>query len=624
MTDYSQRLQRQLLDSMYKQIPSSVAAHIVLALLVSTVFYIGGSEGAVWWLSLVIAIMICRIALYRYYLSNHQSVKLSIFKRVHFTSIFATALAWGIAPWLYFGDINNVDYKVFFGFVMAGLTSGAVTTLSADRKTFLSFEIIMLGSMTIWFFSGSSTIEKVMGIMSIIYFLFLFSSSKQIHATLYKTFSLQDDNLRTKMQLDANKRRVDLLFDNVPAGIFFYDSNLIIKDVNEAFAKLLNVNREQLLGLDMKTLHDQRIVPALKQPLGSKQLRQGHYEGKYRSTLSGVEIDVRATTTPLIDKTGNRIGAIGVVENIQKEMEQKQTIAAFAQFYIENPNPVFQVSCPNAEIAVENSPAKLLRTSLTVEQWESLQYEICHSPKDHIEIHNAQKYYHFDIVRLTENRVNLYGRDITEERKAKQRADYLAYYDELTDLPRRELFFEHVKVAMKRSARHGYFNAIMFLDLDNFKQINDTMGHDTGDELLVQLALRLKNAVRDNDVISRFGGDEFVLLLEDLSNDRAKAAVHAKNIADKIQMHLLLPFPIASRSLHFSASIGITLFEKEQNVYDLLKEADVAMYEAKKSGKNNTKLYDSSLEAKISEQSKIMQDLHLAIERKELMLYYQT
>lgn len=623
VVQYTHHLQRQLLDTMYKQIPVSVFAHITLALLVAAVFYLGGSKNVPWWLLLIVVVMLFRTLLYRYYQSPRRSMHLDILARVHYISILASSFAWGVAPWLYFSDVDGVDYKVFFGFVMAGLTSGAVTTLSADRKTFLSFESVMLGSMILWFFLGSSMIEQVMGVMSAVYFFFLYSSSKQIHATLYKTLALQEDNLKTKAELEASQRRVDLLFDNVPAGIFFYDTDLVIQDVNKTFAALLHVRRDQLLGLKMQQLIDQRILPALRQPLDSDDIRQGHYEGNYRSSLSGVEIDVRATTTPLIDKAGNKIGAIGVVENIQKEMKQKQAIEAFAKFYTENPNPVFQIICPNAEIAVENSPAKRFRSSLTLQQWNDVQDAICHTKKSFIELQSAQRFYHFDIVRLAEDRVNLYGREITEERRATQRADYLAYYDELTDLPRRELLFEHIKVAMKRSVRHGYYNAIMFLDLDDFKQINDTMGHDVGDTLLIQLAQRLKHVVRDNDIISRFGGDEFVLLLEDLSEEPEMAAVQARNISGKILRHLSMPFPIASRSLHFTASIGITLFVNERNVYDLLKEADVAMYEAKKSGKNSTKLFDGSLEERIYEHSQIMQDLHLAVAREELQLYYQ-
>lgn len=608
---------------MYKQIPVSIGANIILALLVSSVFYLDGSKGAVWWLLSVMAVMLFRALLYRFYQSRLLSISPDYMARIHYLSILASAFVWGVGPWIFFSDISSVDHKVFFGFVMAGLTSGAVTTLSADRKTFLSFESVMLGSVALWFLSGSSIIEVVMGIMSVVYFIFLYTTSKYIHATLYKTLSLQEENLRTKSELEANQRRVTLLFDNVPAGIFFYDTNLIIKDVNRTFARLLQVKREKLLGLNMKQLIDQRILPALQKPLECKELCQGHYEGTYRSTLSDTVIHVRATTTPLIDKTGNKIGAIGVVENIQMELKQKEMIESFARFYTENPNPVFQLICPDGDIAVENSPAKQLRALLTPQQWSTVKDTVCHTMKESLEIQSAHRYYYFDIVRLEQDRVNLYGREITEERKAKQRADYLAYYDELTDLPRRELLFEHIKVAMKRSVRHGYYNAILFLDLDDFKQVNDTMGHDVGDELLVQLAQRLKQAIRGNDVVSRFGGDEFVLLLEDLSDEPSTAAVQARTIAEKILWHLSMPFTIASRSLHFTASIGITLFAKEHNVYDLLKEADVAMYEAKKSGKNNTKLFDKSLEEKISEHSQIIQDLHHAIDREELHLYYQ-
>jgi diguanylate cyclase (GGDEF)-like protein len=254
--------------------------------------------------------------------------------------------------------------------------------------------------------------------------------------------------------------------------------------------------------------------------------------------------------------------------------------------------------------------------------WDNFIRKACEGETSMLDLRYDQKIYQFDVVALDEEKINLYGRDVTKERIARERADYLAYYDELTGLPRRKLLFEHVKIAMIRAERSGTFNAILFLDLDNFKQINDSMGHDVGDKLLMQMADRLTALMRTGDIVARLGGDEFVILLSDIEGDEKEAALKCEIVAQKIRGEVAKPFIINGHKLHVGASIGITVFSHGRDFFDLLKEADMAMYAAKTSGKNSIRIFDNMLERITEEKSSLLQDLHTAVRKNQLALLY--
>ena len=183
----------------------------------------------------------------------------------------------------------------------------------------------------------------------------------------------------------------------------------------------------------------------------------------------------------------------------------------------------------------------------------------------------------------------------SERKHAEETVRQLAFYDHLTELPNRRLFNDRMKRAMLASKRNGTFGAIMFLDLDNFKPLNDTYGHDVGDLLLIEVAQRLKGCVREMDTVARFGGDEFVVMLVDLSGDRQQSMAKAQAVAEKIRAVLADPYqltiPGGTSNVvvehQCGASIGVTLFIREDpSEDDILKRADDAMYQAKKAGRN--------------------------------------
>jgi diguanylate cyclase (GGDEF)-like protein/PAS domain S-box-containing protein len=216
------------------------------------------------------------------------------------------------------------------------------------------------------------------------------------------------------------------------------------------------------------------------------------------------------------------------------------------------------------------------------------------------------------------------GRDITERRSAADAIHRLAFYDVLTGLPNRRLLMERLD-AMVEQARSGRgLGALLYVDLDNFKNVNDARGHATGDALLVHAAARLTGAVRQRDIVARIGGDEFVIMLDGLAADAAGATRAAQAVADKIRSALAEAFEIEGQAYHCSASIGVALpLQAGGNAQDLLREADTAMYRAKAEGRNGVAMFDPAMLAEAQRKLSLERDLAQALDNGELAMHLQ-
>lgn len=215
--------------------------------------------------------------------------------------------------------------------------------------------------------------------------------------------------------------------------------------------------------------------------------------------------------------------------------------------------------------------------------------------------------------------------DITERKKAEEDINHLAFFDQLTKLPNRRLLFDRLQHALATSSRSGKHGAIMFIDLDHFKVVNDTKGHDFGDLLLIEVTQRLQSCVREGDTVSRLGGDEFVVMLEGLTGDAEHAAAQAEDMGKKILATLNRPYLIKEHEIRSTASIGISLFiEHSATANALLTNADIAMYQAKSSGRNATRFFDPDMQAVLEAHTAIESDLHRALAERQFILYYQS
>jgi diguanylate cyclase (GGDEF)-like protein/PAS domain S-box-containing protein len=216
------------------------------------------------------------------------------------------------------------------------------------------------------------------------------------------------------------------------------------------------------------------------------------------------------------------------------------------------------------------------------------------------------------------------GREITARKKAEADIERLAFFDALTGLPNRRLLIDRLSQAVASSTRHLSYGALLFIDLDNFKILNDTRGHHMGDELLKQVALRLTDCVRGIDTVARLGGDEFVVMLEELGATELEAGAQAEAVGKKVLVALNQHFDLEGQAHHSSPSIGITLFfDRQQSVDELLQRADLAMYQSKAAGRNTLRFFDPVMQAAASARAVLENDMRNALEHQEFLLHYQ-
>jgi diguanylate cyclase (GGDEF)-like protein/PAS domain S-box-containing protein len=302
-----------------------------------------------------------------------------------------------------------------------------------------------------------------------------------------------------------------------------------------------------------------------------------------------------------------------------------------AEGYIESVNPAFcKLTGYSAEEAMGETPALLKSGRHDVSFYEDLWNTLKESGYWQGEIWNRRKNGEIypEWLTITEVKDDFGGEhkyagvfsDISERKESEQQIRALAYYDALTGLPNRRLFQDRLGLALPQMIRHEQKLAVMFIDLDLFKRINDTLGHDVGDEVLCEMADRLKECVRESDTVSRMGGDEFTIIQPDI-----KDAANAVQLATRIIASLRQPFTTGGRELMVTSSVGIALFPNDgETADDLTKNADTAMYRAKDLGRNNYQLYTDAMNAESVERLTMESHLRQAIERDEFALNYQV
>ena len=214
--------------------------------------------------------------------------------------------------------------------------------------------------------------------------------------------------------------------------------------------------------------------------------------------------------------------------------------------------------------------------------------------------------------------------DISGRKAAEDEARYLAFYDALTQLPNRRLLVDRLQQVLVNGARSGLTTAVLFVDLDNFKTLNDTRGHEVGDLLLKDMAQRLRSCVREQDTVARLGGDEFVVVLQNLSSDAPEAAAQARTLGELILAQLRQPYELAGHEHHFTASIGVTLLNHQRDSVDeVLKQADMAMYRAKDAGRNTLRFFDPDMQQAVNRRALLETELHNGLRRAQFLLLYQ-
>lgn len=452
-------------------------------------------------------------------------------------------------------------------------------------------------------------------------------------------------------QLQGNLQR---MLDSMAEGMYGVDTAGHCTFVNAAFLKLLGYSQpEEVIGKHIHELIHHSHSDGTPYP--------SHECHMYQAFLDRREINVdnevfwRKDRSPLaveywshpIIEQGEVIGAVATFLDIT-ERKKAEAVLLRNQVVIDTAQDGFWMTDAQGALLEVNqayerisgySRAELLQMHIAqLEAHESTreqvdahiakivaagsdQFETRHRRKDGAEIDVEVSVTFEPTLRL----FFVFCRDISERKKAEQEIHQLAFYDTLTCLPNRRLLLDRMQMALAMSERNDRYGALMFLDLDRFKVLNDTKGHDVGDLLLIEVAQRLKLCTRDIDIVSRLGGDEFVVVLEMLDGSVRDAAAQAESIAEKIRDELGLPYQLKNHLHHTTPSIGVVLFKGYQaSVEDLLKHADTAMYQAKNAGRNTIRFYDPALQAEMQARIALEQALHIALAQQQFRLLYQV
>lgn len=300
-----------------------------------------------------------------------------------------------------------------------------------------------------------------------------------------------------------------------------------------------------------------------------------------------------------------------VFQNSEKEKRAAELVIANKELFFQNSEKekrAAELVIANAELLFQNSEKEKRAAELVIANAE-LVFQNSEKEKRAAELAIA-------------NTELLFQSDETKKRVAE--INNLAFYDSLTMLPNRRLLVDRLKRALVTSARAGHHGALLFLDIDHFKTLNDTHGHNAGNLLLQHVSHRLIACVREGDTVARLGGDEFVVILEALGTNKIAAASYARVIANKILDSLNLPCQLETLTYSCTSSIGVTLFsDAKVDLEALLQQADIAMYQAKKEGRNTLRFYDPQMQDAINARAALEEDLHVAIEEHQFELYYQ-
>ena len=452
---------------------------------------------------------------------------------------------------------------------------------------------------------------------------------------------------RAEEALRQSRARFQAIYENTSLGISLVDASGSLIDANPALHTILGYEPDELRGIPVRNLthpedRDASVEMMAELLAGARE----HYtlEKRYQKK-TGEVMWGRVNVSLIRGIEGEPLFSVGLIEDVseRREMEDRLRLAAQvlentsegifvtdAQRNIILVNPAFtELTGFDSADVVGHRPSVLSSGRHDAAFYERIRAALGESGKWQGEIWNRRKsgelfaeWLNISAVRNERNEITNYVAvfsDITSRKQTEERLNYQANHDPLTTLPNRTLFYERLSRALARAHRNRLTVGLLFLDLDHFKEVNDTCGHLIGDMLLQTVAERLSGCTRQGDTVARLAGDEFTVILEDIADFRDAAIV-----SQKILRQLAEPFHLNGFRLQVTTSIGISLYPADgEDIQTLLRNADAAMYRAKKQGKNNYQFHSETLNAQAFERLALESSLLHAVERNQFRLHYQ-
>ena len=469
-------------------------------------------------------------------------------------------------------------------------------------------------------------------------------------------------------ELEKTREHYRRIVETSQEGIWEVDTGGRVTFVNQRMATMLGYTVDEMRGrpffdfmcTETKSLAATCFSECMGEREASRQdateclascLRNGHGAGEvYDLRLvrkDGSYVWTTLSVSPMLDESGGLAGVLGMLADITDRQKALERLRLLAQVFDSTAESIMIFGADKTVIEVNSAftmttgytPQEaigrkrwLLRTGVRDKaayqvMWDTLKIRGHWRGEVHGRRKNGEVYpqlLNMGVVRNNQGEISNYigiFSDITDLKSSQERMEYMATHDRLTGLPNRNLFYDRLQHSLDKASRSGEHLAVLFVDLDNFKMINDTLGHEMGDLLLTQVADRLRACTRKQDTVARLGGDEFTVLAEDL---RASSEEIVSATAERVIASLAVPFDLGGREAFISASVGIALYPKDgEDIVALLKSADTAMYQAKEQGKSNYQFFTQAMNAHASERAAIESGLRRALSRGEFFLVYQ-
>ncbi len=526
-TRYSAQTEKCLLTLLYGNFPRAFWGLFINSTFFALVMW--AVTDHVLLLSWYLMILFTLIARYLDVLSFRKNFDLytqSAWYRRAASGVTATSLLWGWAVFFFFPE-SNIQYQLFVIVVIIGMSVGAVTSLVYDLRFSFFYLAALLLPLEYHLFRLDGTINLAIAAMVMLMAVVVLGNSvTYLNRVVIKNFESLTLYRRSKERFEESERKLRLIFEHTPVGIFYYSPDLKIIDCNSTFCAIFVRDKEQLVGMDINQLEHGSFLPTIRDTLTTfPQVREGFF---HPDSSSKEAIWIKLQCAPIYDGSQQVVGGVGIIE------------------------------------------------------------------------------------------------DKTMEQAAREETEFMSLHDPLTGLANRQLLTERMREVLKEDRRRQSYTAILFLDIDHFKEVNDSHGHGVGDQLLIATGERLQALLRETDTLCRLGGDEFVVMLPRLSRVQDDVMVSAHHVAEKIHKSLSGSFELDDAVLFVTVSIGIVL--SGDGLYDeaeLLRRADIAMYQAKEEGRNDTRFYDAVLDEHARAFFLMQESLRNALVRNEFELFFQ-